>query len=315
MCGLFGVLSLSNQSVDQEVIEAMSQQVARRGPDDRGEFSDGPVVLGHRRLAIIDLSSHGHQPMTDVSNNLTIVFNGTIYNYPELRAELIEQGFQFHSHSDTEVILNAYARWGEACLEKLHGMFAFAIWNKTTQKLFLARDRMGIKPLYYAKTDQFFFFASNVQALLQTGFCDSRLDPVSLHHIYTLHAVVPAPGTLFKGIKKCPPAHCMILGKSGELNINRYWQLKARRPEIIKSGSEWQQAIHDALLEAVKKRLTIADVPVGVLLSGGLDSSLLVALLAQAGVKNIKTFSIGFEDQPEEKGNEFEFSDPARIRL
>ncbi|MCK4708964.1 MAG: N-acetylglutaminylglutamine amidotransferase, partial [Gammaproteobacteria bacterium] len=256
MCGIFGGLSLSGKSIDKAIVEKMSQQVARRGPDDRGEFYDGPVMLGHRRLAIIDLSEKGHQPMTDVQQNLTIVFNGTIYNYPELREILMQKGCKFQSHSDTEVILNAYAHWGAACVEKLHGMFAFAIWDKRTQKLFLARDRMGIKPLYYLKTDHFFFFASNPQALLKTGVCDTSIDPVSLHHLFTLHAVVPAPGTLFNGVKKCPPAHTMLLDKSGQLKISRYWQLTAKRPEIPRTDSEWQEAIHQSLLQAVKKRLT-----------------------------------------------------------
>ena len=310
MCGIFGGLSLAGSAIDKAIVERMSQQVARRGPDDRGEFYDGPVMLGHRRLAIIDLSQNGHQPMTELQQNLTIVFNGTIYNYPELREQLIALGYAFRSHGDTEVILNAFAHWGEQCVERLHGMFAFAIWDRRSQRLFLARDRMGIKPLYFLKTDRYFFFASNPQALLKTGVCDTRIDPVSLHHLFTLHAVVPAPGTLFKGVKKCPPAHTMLLEKTGELTISRYWQLSAKRPAIARSDAQWTEAIHDALLQSVKKRLTIADVPVGVLLSGGLDSSLLVALLAQAGVKDIKTFSIGFEDQPEEKGNEFEYSDP-----
>ncbi len=310
MCGIFGGLSLSNHSIDKAVAERMSEQVARRGPDDRGEFLDGQVMLGHRRLAIIDLSANGHQPMTDVQQNFTIVFNGTIYNYPELREHLMLQGYKFKSHSDTEVILNAFAHWGENCVEKLEGMFAFAIWDKRAQQLFLARDRMGIKPLYYLKTSQFLFFASNPQALLKTGVCDTSIDPVSLHHLFTLHAVVPAPGTMFNGIKKCPPAHTMTVDKQGSLTISRYWQLIAKRPEISKTDVQWREEIHQCLMQAVKKRLTIADVPVGVLLSGGLDSSLLVALLAEAGVQDIKTFSIGFEDQPEEKGNEFEYSDP-----
>ena len=291
-------------------MQRMSQQVARRGPDDQGEFYQGAVALGHRRLSIIDLSANGHQPMTDVRQNFTIVFNGTIYNYPELREDLLSKGYDFQSHSDTEVILNAYAQWGKACVEKLHGMFAFAIWDKQKQQLFLARDRMGIKPLYYFKTEREFYFASNPQALMQSEACDTRIDSASLHHMFTLHAVIPAPGTLFQGVRKCAPAHTMTLDAQGHLVEERYWDLTAQRPQIVRSDREWKDAIHDALLQAVKKRLTIADVPVGVLLSGGLDSSLLVALLAEAGTKNIKTFSIGFEDQPEEKGNEFEFSDP-----
>ncbi|MDJ0832825.1 MAG: N-acetylglutaminylglutamine amidotransferase [Gammaproteobacteria bacterium] len=310
MCGIFGGLALTTEPIASAVMQRMSDQVARRGPDDLGEFRDDPVVLGHRRLAIIDLSAQGHQPMTEAAGRYTIVFNGTIYNYPELRQQLIDKGYQFQSHSDTEVILNAYAHWGESCVEQLHGMFAFAIWDRQTRKLFLARDRMGIKPLYYIKTDRHFYFASNIQALLATDDVDTRLDATSLHHLFSLHAVVPAPGTLFKGIRKCPPAHTLTLDQQGQLVTGRYWQLEARRPQQVYSDGEWKQRIHDALLQAVKKRLTIADVPVGVLLSGGLDSSLLVALLAEAGVENIKTFSIGFEDQPEEKGSEFEYSDP-----
>ena len=164
MCGLFGALSFNGQPVEAGIANAMSEKVARRGPDDRGEWIEGPVMLGHRRLAIIDLSPQGHQPMVDVRERYTIVFNGTIYNYPELRSQLIADGYAFHSHSDTEVILNAYACWGEQCTEKLHGMFAFAIWDIKRQSLFLARDRMGIKPLYYSRTPGGFYFASNPQA-------------------------------------------------------------------------------------------------------------------------------------------------------
>ncbi len=309
MCGLFGALSFSGQGINRALATAMSEKVARRGPDDRGEWFDGPVMLGHRRLAIIDLSPQGHQPMLDASEQFAIVFNGTIYNYPELREALIADGYRFNSHSDTEVILNAYACWGEQCTERLHGMFAFAIWDKKRQALFLARDRMGIKPLYYAQTSNGFYFASNPQALLATGLCDTAIDPVGLHHQLSLHAVIPAPRTLLKGIRKCRPAFQINVDSSGGFNESRYWSLSAKRPGRPLSAEEWNTAIHDALMESVKKRIEIADVPVGVLLSGGLDSSLLVALLAEAGVGKIQTYSIGFEDQPEEKGNEFEFSD------
>ena len=309
MCGLFGALSFNGCGIDPGVATAMSEKVARRGPDDRGEWFDGPIMLGHRRLAIIDLSPQGHQPMHDISQRYSIVFNGTIYNYPELREQLIADGYRFNSHSDTEVILNAFACWGEQCVEKLHGMFAFAIWDKQRQSLFLARDRMGIKPLYYAQTAKGFYFASNPQALLATGQCDTAIDPVGLHHQLSLHAVIPAPRTLLKGIRKCRPAFQIRVDSDGGFSESRYWSLVAKRPSQPLSAEEWNTAIHDALMESVKKRIEIADVPVGVLLSGGLDSSLLVALLAEAGVGKIQTYSIGFEDQPEEKGNEFEFSD------
>lgn len=309
MCGLYGALSFDGQSIDPGIAMAMSEKVARRGPDDRGEWFDGPVMLGHRRLAIIDLSPSGHQPMHDTSERYSIVFNGTIYNYPELREVLIADGYQFNSHSDTEVILNAYACWGEQCTEKLHGMFAFAIWDRNRQSLFLARDRMGIKPLYYAHTPGGFYFASNPQALLATGLCDTEIDPVGLHHQLSLHAVIPAPRTLLKGIRKCRPAFHLRVDSDGSRSESSYWSLVAKRPDLPLSAEEWNIAIRDALMESVKMRSDIADVPVGVLLSGGLDSSLLVALLAESGVGKIKTYSIGFEDQPEEKGSEFEFSD------
>ena len=314
MCGLFGALSFDQKAINPELAERMSARVARRGPDDKGEFFDGPVMLGHRRLSIIDLSPAGHQPMQDFSRRFAIVFNGTIYNYPELREQLIDKGYRFNSHSDTEVIINAYACWGEACVERLHGMFAFAIWDSEQKNLFLARDRMGIKPLYYALAPGGFYFASNPQALLATGLFATDIDPVGLHHQLSLHAVIPAPRTLLKSISKCRPAFSMRVTTDGNIVEQRYWTLRAHRPAQPMTAEEWNQVIHDSLMQAVKKRLTIADVPVGVLLSGGLDSSLLVALLAEAGQRDIRTFSIGFEDQPEERGNEFEFSDPVAQR-
>ncbi len=314
MCGLYGALSFSEQPIEMSVAEAMSVKVARRGPDDKGHWTDGAVMLGHRRLSIIDLSAQGHQPMQDVSERYCIVFNGTIYNYPELREQLIADGYQFHSHSDTEVIINAYACWGESCTEKLHGMFAFVIWDRQNKNLFLARDRLGIKPLYYMHTSRGFYFASNPQALIVTGQCDTSIDPVGLHYQLSLHAVIPAPRTLLKGIRKCRPGYQMTVQLDGSIQEKQYWELKAHRPAEPLSSKEWNERIHLALIESVKRRINIADVPVGVLLSGGLDSSLLVALLAEAGVGRIKTFSIGFEDQPEEKGNEFEFSDPVAER-
>ncbi|MEE8366531.1 MAG: N-acetylglutaminylglutamine amidotransferase [Gammaproteobacteria bacterium] len=309
MCGLYGALSFNGQGFEPDLAQVMSAKVARRGPDDQGEWFEGPVMLGHRRLSIIDLSPLGHQPMHDVTQRYSIVFNGTIYNYPELREQLIADGYRFRSHSDTEVILNAYACWGDQAVEKLHGMFAFAIWDKQEKQLFLARDRLGIKPLYYAKTPQGFYFASNPQALIATGRCNTEIDPIGLHHHLSLHAVIPAPRTLLQGVRKCRPAFYLRISADGTLTESRYWSLQAKRPQQEMTPQEWNEAIHDALVESVRKRLKIADVPVGVLLSGGLDSSLLVGLLAEAGVGKIRTFSIGFEDQPEEKGNEFEFSD------
>ena len=285
----------------------MLASLARRGPDGEGQHADGPVRFGHRRLAIIDLSERARQPMIDPASGLALVFNGTIYNYPELRAELIARGHVFFSDGDTEVILRAYAEWGEACVERLHGMFAFAIWDK--QKLFLARDRLGIKPLYYTQDTAHVRFASTLPALLAAGGVDTSIDPVALHHQFTLHAVIPAPRTIYNGVRKLAPGATLTIDLHGKHQLRSYWDFAAQRPAIAKSEAEWTDAIHDALRLAVKKRIEIADVKVGVLLSGGLDSSLLVALLAEQGVADLMTFSVGFEDQPEERGNEFEYSD------
>ena len=285
-------------------------RLERRGPDSSGIHLSRNTGLGHRRLAIIDLSEKAAQPMVDEARGLSLVFNGTIYNYPELRDTLITKGHQFVSSGDTEVLLKAYAEWGIDCLQRLHGMFAFAIRDENNGKLILARDRVGIKPLYYTHNDRRLLFASTTQALLAAdGAIDTAIDAVALHNLFSLHAVVPAPRTILKGIRKVRPAHYLVFSDDGNVAEKRYWKLTAKRPAEAMEEEEWIRAIHDALRRSVERRLRIADVPVGVLLSGGIDSSLLVALLSEAGAKNLKTFSVGFEDQPEEKGNEFEYSD------
>ena len=314
MCGICGELRLDGQTGQLAVVKRMLPKLAYRGPDFEGTWQAGPMALGHRRLAIIDLSERANQPMVDEQLGLILVFNGAIYNYRELRADLSKDGYQFFTEGDSEVIIKAYHKWGERCPEYLHGMFAFAIWDLRSQNLFLARDRMGIKPLYYTPHHNFFRFASNPQALLSGGEVDTHIDAVALHHQLTLHAVVPAPRTILTGVRKLMPGTSMTLQADGGLNQRRYWQLRAQRPAEARTEQEWTEVIHDALRDAVRKRLEVADVPVGVLLSGGLDSSLLVALLAEAGVKDLLTFSIGFEDQPEEKGSEFEYSDQVVAR-
>jgi asparagine synthase (glutamine-hydrolysing) len=308
MCGIAGEFRFDGTLPEAAAMTRMLEKRARRGPDAEGQHADGPVRLGHRRLAIIDLSPRSGQPMLDAASGTALVFNGTLYNYPELRAELIGRGHGFQSDGDTEVILRAWLEWGEACVERLHGMFAFAIWNR--EVLFLARDRLGIKPLYYSENLGRFRFASTPQALLAAGGVDTGLDPVALHHLFTLHAVVPAPRTIFNGIRKLAPGTMLTVNSKGELKHRRYWSLRPQRPAQPRTEGEWTEAIHESLRQAVRKRIEIADVKVGVLLSGGLDSSLLVALLAEQGVPDLMTFSIGFEDQPEERGNEFEYSDP-----
>lgn len=308
MCGIAGEFRFDNTPPDAAAMARMLAKLARRGPDAEGQYADGAVRLGHRRLAIIDLSARSAQPMVDVATGTALVFNGTIYNYPELRAELIGRGHVFHSDGDTEVVLRAYLEWGAECVERLHGMFAFAIWARDA--LFLARDRLGIKPLYYSESPRAFRFASTPQALLAAGNVDTTVDPVALHHLFTLHAVVPAPRTILNGVRKLAPGTTLTVNARGELLHKKYWALRAQRPREIRLEGEWTEAIHASLRQAVKKRIEIADVKVGVLLSGGLDSSLLVALLAEQGVPDLMTFSVGFEDQPEERGSEFEYSDP-----
>ena len=309
MCGICGELRLDGAPADLQAIQTMMAELTRRGPDHGGSYSDGALSFGHRRLAIIDLSVRSNQPMVDAELGLALVFNGTIYNYRALRQELEAQGYHFFSDGDTEVILKAYHAWGTRCPERLHGMFAFALWDSNQRTLFLARDRFGIKPLYWSRQDETFRFASTTQALLAAGGVDTGIDPVALHHLFTLHAVVPAPRTILRGVRKLPPAKWLRVAADGSQTEGTYWHLDATRPAQPLSEADWLDGIHERLRQAVKKRSEVADVPVGVLLSGGLDSSLLVALLAEAGVKDLRTFSVGFEDTPEEAGSEFEYSD------
>ena len=295
---------------EQGVIERMKDKLRKRGPDSEGSYISAPVAFGHRRLAIIDLTDKAAQPMIDQPAGVSLVFNGTIYNYPELRKQLQTLGHTFKSTGDTEVILRSYIEWGENCIARLQGMFAIAIWDSKKQVMLLARDRSGIKPLYFSQTAQRLLFASNTQALIHADDkIDTSIDATALHHLFTLHAVVPAPRTVVNGIRKVKPAHYMLIDKTGGVQEKRYWSLTAKRPDKAMSEQDWITAVHDELRRAVEKRVKIADVPVGVLLSGGIDSSLLVGLLAEAGQKGLKTFSVGFEDAPEEKGNEFEYSD------
>ena len=310
MCGICGELRFDGGAPDMAAISRMSDKLARRGPDHTGSYQDGRLAFGHRRLSIIDLSAHAHQPMVDATLQLTLVFNGTIYNYRELRAELQALGYHFFSEGDSEVILKSYHAWGDQCVTRFKGMFAFAIWDQRSSQLFLARDRFGIKPLYLNQTSQRLRFASSLPALLAGGGVDTTLDAVALHHHFTLHTVVPAPRTVLKGVRKLPPASSLRLDPDGSITEQVYWTLDATRPAKTLSEAEWLAATREQLSASVKRRLLAADVPVGVLLSGGLDSSLLVGLLADQ-VPDLRTFSIGFEDvgAGSEKADEFEFSD------
>jgi len=297
------------QAARPDVLGAMLPHLARRGPDHEGRWVEEAVALGHRRLRIVDLHPRSNQPLEDQATGCRLVFNGCIYNYRELRAHLSGCGHQFVTEGDSEVILKAYAEWGEKCVERLAGMFAFAIWDKEARRLFLARDRLGIKPLYFAQTKDHFHFASNTQALLATGEVDRDLDAVALHYHLSLHGSVPAPHTLLKGVRKLAPGHTMTVSADGAVRSRAYWTLDAHNPDVQRTEEEWLERVHEQLREAVHCRLEVADVPVGVLLSGGLDSSLLVALLDEAGVSPVRTYSVGFESAEEEAGDEFEYSD------
>jgi asparagine synthase (glutamine-hydrolysing) len=310
MCGICGEIRFDGTPPDIDALRAMNAVLVPRGPDAGGIFQMNHLAAGHRRLKIIDLSEHAQQPMLDNELGLGIVFNGCIYNYRELRAELRSLGYRFFSQGDTEVILKSYHAWGTGCVDRFHGMFAFAIWERDSGRLILARDRLGIKPLYLADAGNGMRFASSLPALLAGGDVDSSLDPVALHHYMSFHAVVPAPHTILKGVRKLPPATIRVIEPDGRSRDHRFWTLRyeTSREEMELEYQDWQERTLDALRTAVERRL-VADVPVGVLLSGGLDSSLIVGLLAEQGQHGLNTFSVGFEAAGGEKGDEFEYSD------
>ncbi|WP_436643321.1 N-acetylglutaminylglutamine amidotransferase [Microbaculum sp. FT89] len=310
MCGIAGEIRFDGTFADANAVSRMTEALAPRGPDGSGVIAQGPVAFGHRRLKIIDLSNKAGQPMTDPELGLTIVFNGCIYNYPELRAELEAKGYRFFSHGDTEVILKAFHAWGDACVERFHGMFAFAIVDRDSGIVTLARDRFGIKPLYYAETDKALRFASTLPALLEAGDVDTAIDLAALHTYMTFHAVVPPPRTILKGVRKLPPATIRRLTPDGATTDRVYWAPPYDRipGEGNVSREEWRDRVLEALRTAVRRRM-VADVPVGVLLSGGVDSSVIVGLLAEEGQTGLSTFSIGFEEAKGEKGDEFVYSD------
>ncbi|MFJ4621624.1 N-acetylglutaminylglutamine amidotransferase [Streptomyces sp. NPDC088812] len=310
MCGLSGEIRFDGERPDLAAVERMSDRLAARGPDGEGVWSQGAVALAHRRLKIIDLSESGAQPMTDARQAVTGVFNGCVYNYQELRDELTSLGHRFRSTSDTEVVLTAYREWGTACVDRFYGMFAFALVEHRTGRLVLARDRLGIKPLYLAQTPGRLRFASSLPALLAGGDVDTSLDPVAVHQYLSWHATVAAPRTVLAGVRKLPPATVRVVEPDGSHRDHRYWQPSyTRRPEHAGMGpSEWRDAVLEALRTAVRRRM-VADVPVGVLLSGGLDSSLIVALLAEEGQRDLATFSVGFESEGGAEGDEFAYSD------
>ncbi|WP_179538451.1 MULTISPECIES: N-acetylglutaminylglutamine amidotransferase [Pseudomonadaceae] len=310
MCGIAGELRFDNQPADLAAVERITHHLAPRGPDAHGFHSRGPVAFGHRRLKIMDLAEASGQPMIDNDLGLSMVFNGAIYNYPELRGELEQLGYRFFSGGDTEVLLKGYHAWGADLLPKLNGMFAFAIWERDSQQLFIARDRLGVKPLYLSKTKDRLRFASSLPALLKGGDIGKTLDPIALNHYLNFHAVVPAPRTILAGVEKLPPATWMRIDVNGKVEQKVWWTLNygPNADEANYGFDEWRDAVLDGMREAVSIRQRAA-VDVGVLLSGGVDSSMLVGLLREAGVENLLTFSIGFQDAGGERGDEFQYSD------
>jgi len=309
MCGIAGEICFTG-GADVAAVERMAAVLAPRGPDGSGTYAADGVALAHRRLKIIDLSPSGRQPMVDSELGLAIVFNGCIYNYRDLRAQLEADGYRFFSRSDTEVLLKAYDRWGEAFVDHLHGMFALAIAERDSGDVVLVRDRLGIKPLYVAAIPDGVRFASSLPALVAGGSIDTSVDPVALHHYLTFHSVVPAPRTILAGVRRVEPGTLVRICPSGDSRVTRYWRAAFRRDPAHEGmdADDWSRAVLDALRVAVDRRM-VADVPVGVLLSGGLDSSLIVGLLAQAGQSQLATFSVGFEAVGGRQGDEFEFSD------
>lgn len=293
MCGIAG-FSLFNFSEGGEAsLTAMHEAIYHRGPDASGIYLDEHIGLCHRRLSILDLSEAGNQPMYSADGNLVIVFNGEIYNFLELRADLAAEGVKFTSHTDTEVILALYAREGVECLQKLNGMFAFALWDKVKQELFIARDRLGKKPLYYFEDNGRFAFGSEIKAILALDNIprEIRLDAVFDFFAYQY---VPDPKSIFKHIHKLPPAHYLVLNKEG-FSIHEYWDLSFKEITVASEESYKQQL--KTLLEKVTKQRMISDVPLGAFLSGGVDSSGVVAMMAEASDKKVKTCTIGFDNK------------------
>lgn len=299
MCGIVGIYS-NKQPVEGALLETMRDTMRHRGPDDAGSWisPDRRVGLAHRRLSIIDLSPGGHQPMSDAGGACTIVYNGEIYNYKELRRELEQKGHAFRSQSDTEVILEAYRAFGEECLSRLNGMFSFCLYDRERGRLFLARDRAGEKPLYYFCSPGGFRFASELKALMADPAFERSMDPQGLNH-FLMYGYLPGAHCILKGVTKLPPGHCASYHlERGELSLRQYWTPPESAPACTLDSQELVQDLAGLLEDAVRRQL-VADVPVGVLLSGGLDSSLMTALACRASSERVKTFTISF---PEHRG-------------
>ena len=304
MCGICGIVDFSGDSVQEDILRKMCQMMIHRGPDDEGVYinhqlqatshqSKPSVGLGHRRLSIIDLSVSGHQPMCNEDGTIWIVLNGEIYNYIELVKDLKEKGHKFKSNTDTEAIIHLYEEYGEECVKKLRGMFAFTIWDEKEEVLMLARDRPGKKPLLYYYKNGIFCFSSEFSSLLASGLIDEEINPKAIHY-YLTFGYIPSPMTIYKDVYKLSPAHILVL-KDGQINIKQYWSLDYTKKVKISEEDAVDEVLR-LLKEAVKIRLH-SDVPLGAFLSGGIDSSTVVALMSQLTDKKVKTFSIGFDER------------------
>ena len=305
MCGFCGILRFEkNAEIDPFLIARMSTTLVHRGPDEGGTHVEGQIGLGHRRLSVIDIAG-GHQPMKSHSHGTSqvIVYNGEIYNYIALRRELKGLGHTFRTTSDTEVLLTAYGEWGLQCLDRLKGMFAFAIWDEAEKKLFLARDRIGIKPLYYYLDHKAFVFASEVRAILASSLVRSELEKSSLDSFLTL-GYTPCPKTMFSKIRKLMPGHAMTVDASGTMKSGAYWNFSRITPTDL-TFTDAVERLKELLRESVQMRL-MSDVPLGIFLSGGIDSSAITALMCQLSGQRVKTFSVGYEG--EDAANELSFA-------
>ena len=310
MCGICGAVRVNPPGpVDEAVLRRMRDTMLHRGPDDEGLFLDGNVGLGHRRLSIIDLSG-GHQPMANAEGTLWVTYNGEIYNFRELRALLESRGYAFRTKSDTEVILHAYAEFGERCVEHFRGMFTFGLWDRPRRRLFLARDRLGIKPLYYTFANGAFLFASEIKAILQWPGIAREVDRAALSD-YLRYRYVPGPRTMFRGISKLQPGHRLIL-QNGNMSEEPYWDVPLEGPV---SAQRPERELMARLRESVRLRL-VSDVPLGVFLSGGIDSSTVVGLMAPMAEEAIQTFSVGYPDGGQgSELTEFQFARMAARRF
>jgi asparagine synthase (glutamine-hydrolysing) len=291
MCGIAGIFSLDGSPIDRQILEAMTAAIAHRGPDGSGFYIDEGIGLGHRRLSIIDLAG-GAQPIGNEDSSIQVVFNGEIYNYLELRKQLIKKGHRFRTASDTEVIVHGYEEWGIECVTRFNGMFAFALWDSHRRALLLARDHLGIKPLYYTRIGNTVCFASEMKAFLRHPQFERRMDFESLSQLFTLR-YVPSPMTLFAGISKLPPAHSAVITDSG-IAVRRYWTT----PPSVRRGRQEGELVEEyrSLLQDAVRLQMRSDVPVGLFLSSGIDSGVLLALMREQTNAAVHTFTIGFED-------------------